>query len=118
MEPSSTAAQDEEVDPRAASALVDQGAMLVDVREPQEWAAGRAPGAVHLPMRSLPLGFTDLPADRPLLIVCRSGSRSAVAAAFLRRTGRDARNVTGGLRAWVRSGLPLVDDQGEPGTVI
>ena len=81
--------------------------VLVDVREDDEWAAGRAPGALHVPMSALPARLADLPADRPLAVVCRVGARSAQVVAWLRHQGYDAVNVEGGLLAWEHCGLPL-----------
>lgn len=86
--------------------------LLVDVREQDEWVAGRAPGAVHLPMSELPGRLAELPDDRPLAVVCRSGHRSAQVTAYLVAHGRPARNVDGGMLAWQRLGLPL---EAEPG---
>jgi len=73
-------------------------ALLVDVREDDEWATGNAPAALHVPLGDLPQ--THLPAGRRVLAICRSGNRSATAAAVLLARGVDARNVGGGMRAW------------------
>ena len=90
---------------------VDPGAigddLLLDVREPDEWAAGRAPSAVHLPMSQLPARLAEVPVDRPVAVVCRSGGRSAQVTAYLLANGRQARNVDGGMTAWAQRGLPL-----------
>jgi rhodanese-related sulfurtransferase len=89
--------------------------VLVDVREPAEWSAGHAPGAVHLPLGEL---HPDrLPAAERLLCICRSGARSSKAVAALRNAGFDAVNVAGGMNAWHAHGLPVVRDDGRPGTV-
>ena len=91
------------------------GHALVDVREAHEWAAGHAPGAIHLPLGEL---HPDrLPAAERLLCVCRSGARSSQAVAALRNAGYDAVNVEGGMNAWHADGLPVVRDDGHPGTV-
>ncbi len=91
------------------------GHALVDVREPHEWAAGHAPGAVHLPLGEL---HPDrLPAAERLLCICRSGARSTRAVAALRNAGYDAVNVDGGMNAWHAYGLPVVRDDGHPGVV-
>lgn len=83
------------------------GALVVDVREPDEWAQGHVPGAQLLPLGRLATA-TALPRDRELLIICRSGNRSGRAVAALRGAGYDrAVNVTGGMIAWVASGLPV-----------
>ncbi len=95
------------VDPRSVG-----DDLLLDVREPDEWAAGRAPSAVHLPMSQLPGRLAEVPADRPVAVVCRSGHRSAQVTAYLLAHGRQARNLDGGMTAWVQQGLPL---EAEPG---
>ncbi|MCX4767741.1 rhodanese-like domain-containing protein [Streptomyces sp. NBC_01275] len=97
----------------------DGAAVLLDVREPDEWQAGHAPGAVHLPLSALEAG-AGLPAGaegRPLVVVCRSGNRSRKAAELLTAQGVEAVDVIGGMRDWARSGLPVVDTRGEDGTV-
>lgn len=91
-----------EVDPRA---IGDD--LLLDVREDDEWSTGHAPGAVHIPLHDLPARLGELPADRPLAVVCRMGARSAQATAFLLQHRFAARNVTGGMLAWQQLGLPL-----------
>ena len=103
--------------PEQARQLQDQGAILLDVREGPEWRAGHAPGARHIPLRRLPARITDLPPQRTVITVCRSGHRSAGAAALLARRGRNVVNLTGGMRAWARAGLPVVAAGGGPGRV-
>ena len=100
-----------------AAARVDDGAMLLDVREPDEWQAGHAPRARHIPLGQLPQRARELPANKPIVAVCRSGNRSACAAAILADAGRDASNLAGGMRAWARAGLPVVAKGGGPGRV-
>ncbi|MFZ5851777.1 MAG: rhodanese-like domain-containing protein [Actinomycetota bacterium] len=100
-----------------AAALVRQGALLLDVREPAEWAAGHAPQARHIPLGQLAGRLAELPADRPVVTVCRSGARSARAAALLARQGRPASNLAGGMHAWAAAGLPVVDGRGRAGRV-
>lgn len=102
---------------RAAS-LVEQGAILLDVREQHEWQAGHAPKARHLPLGQLPGRLDELPAGRPVITVCRSGARSARAAGLLAGTGRQVSNLAGGMRAWERADLPVVAKGGRPGQVI
>lgn len=105
-----------EVDPEAAKHLADEGALLLDVREDDEWAAGHAPGATHL--RLGVLAQQRPPADgRRVVAVCRSGGRSAKATEALRAWGYDAVNLAGGMQAWAAAGLPVVTDDGTPGTV-
>ncbi len=103
-----------EVEVTEAARLADAGlALLVDVGEGDEWAAGHAPAAVHVPLGNLPQ--TQLPADLPVLAICRSGNRSAAATALLLARGADACNVTGGMRAWQAAGLPVTTGHGPAG---
>jgi rhodanese-related sulfurtransferase len=105
-----------EVQVQDVAGLLERGAALVDVREPDEWEAGHAPDAVHVPLRELALDA--LPGGVPLLVVCHVGGRSAVAASALGRAGVAAVNVAGGMAAWERAGLPVVTDAGDSGVVI
>ena len=90
--------------------------LLVDVREENEFADVRAPGAVLLPMSTFAARSGELPTDRPLMLVCHLGGRSSAAAGFLIRSGRsDVVNVTGGMDAWERGGLPVRRGAPEPG---
>ncbi|MDN3027144.1 rhodanese-like domain-containing protein [Streptomyces sp. S.PB5] len=94
-------------------------AVLLDVREPYEWQAGHAPRAVHLSLSALAAG-AGLPVraqGRPLVVICRSGNRSRQAAELLVARGSQAVDVIGGMRDWVRVGLPVVDGRGQNGTV-
>ncbi|HXX89013.1 MAG TPA: rhodanese-like domain-containing protein [Acidimicrobiales bacterium] len=105
------------VGPDEASALVRAGALLVDVREVDEWRAGHAPEARHLPLGDLGARLDSLPADRRLVVVCRSGSRSVRATAALVHAGYDAVNLDGGMRAWAAAGRPVQGAGGRPGVV-
>jgi rhodanese-related sulfurtransferase len=90
--------------------------LLVDVREMNEFEAVRAPGAVLVPMSSFAARAGELPKDRPLMVMCHLGSRSAAATGFLIRSGwSDVVNVTGGMDAWERGGLPVRRGTPEPG---
>ncbi|GAA2807815.1 hypothetical protein GCM10010441_35690 [Kitasatospora paracochleata] len=98
-----------EIGPADAHRRVLAGeAVLLDVREPEEQAAARVPGAVPLPLDRLLTGSATPPAGL-LLTFCRSGNRSRVAADHLAARGLPALNVTGGLRAWAAAGLPVHD---------
>jgi rhodanese-related sulfurtransferase len=89
--------------------------LLVDVRERHEFIAVRAPGAALLPTSSFLQRIDELPADRPLLIICHTGNRSAAVTGYLIRAGRpDVANVAGGMDAWERSGLPVRRGTPEP----
>jgi rhodanese-related sulfurtransferase len=90
--------------------------LLIDVREPGEFAAVRAPGAVSVPTSTFQLRVDELPTDRPLLIVCHVGARSAAVTGFMLRSGRtNVINVAGGMDAWERAGLPVVHGTPQPG---
>jgi rhodanese-related sulfurtransferase len=90
-----------------AELLVDAELQLVDVREPDEWEAGRIAGARHVPLAQLPVEVDGLDRDRPIVFYCRSGSRSAMATEAFRGAGFDAHNMAGGLLEWEAAGLPL-----------
>ena len=90
--------------------------VLLDVREQNEFVEVRAPGAFLVPTSSLAARVDELPDDRPLLVVCRTGVRSAAVTGFLARSGRsDVFNVTGGMEAWEQAGLPIRRGPVEPG---
>jgi rhodanese-related sulfurtransferase len=90
--------------------------LLIDVREPDEFARFRAEGAVLFPLSTFILRLQQLPRDRPLLMICNSGARSAQATAYLLGNGwPDVTNVAGGMQVWVRSGLPFRQGMPEPG---
>jgi rhodanese-related sulfurtransferase len=92
------------------------GPVLLDVRETGEFAAVRAPGAVLVPTSSFTARVAEVPTDRPVMVICHMGSRSAAVAGFLLRSGRsDVVNVAGGMDAWERAGLPVRRGPTEPG---
>jgi rhodanese-related sulfurtransferase len=89
--------------------------VLLDVREPNEFVAVRAPGAMLLPTSTFAARIAELPNDRPLFVICRTGVRSAAVTGYLARTGRSSVfNVTGGMDAWERAGLPVRRGAVEP----
>ncbi len=101
--------------PGVRPADVPEGAYLLDVREPEEWAAGHAPGAHHVPMMEVPTRLAELPTAGDLVVVCRVGGRSAQVVAYLRANGFDgAVNLDGGMQEWASAGRPLVRDDGGP----
>jgi rhodanese-related sulfurtransferase len=82
---------------------------LLDVREPGEYALGHIPGAINLPQADLATRLEDIPRDRTVLTICRSGYRSLRAAQFLKQMRYDAvMSVQGGMEAWERSGRQIV----------
>ena len=91
--------------------------LVVDVREFYEFDAGHIEGAAHIPLRHLPASQEDIAKDRPVVVACQVGQRSALAAAFLRERGWDAHNLEGGMEAWAAAGLPFVSNEGTTGTV-
>lgn len=98
-----------EIDAQAAAkAHSSGGAVFVDVREPEEWAEGHIPGALHIPLAQLPQRASELPADTDLILVCRSGARSYLATEFLAFKGfHRAANLAGGMLAWEDARLPV-----------
>ncbi len=93
--------------------------LLVDVREPNEIVQVRAADVAVMPMSTFMLRYRELPTDRPLLMICRSGGRSAQATAFLLANGwTDVANVAGGMLSWEQAGLsvrrgPLAPGEGD-----
>jgi len=102
--------------PAVSAADVPAGAVLLDVRENDEWVAGHIDGAHHIPMGELPGRFgevADLADPGPgLVVVCRSGHRSARVVAWLAANGVDAVNLDGGMSAWTSTGRPMVSETG------
>ena len=92
-------------------------AVLLDVREPDEWQAGHIEGALHIPLGDLPTRVGELPSDSEVIVVCRSGARSARAVAWLTQNGYSAVNLDGGMHAWAAAGREMVSDTGEAPTV-
>ena len=90
-----------EIDVLTASRQLQEGALLLDVREPVEIAAVALPGSLHMPMREIPARYAEIPADRPVLVLCHHGGRSARVTQFLRAQGlENVTNVAGGIDAW------------------
>jgi rhodanese-related sulfurtransferase len=105
------------VDASRARDLIDDGAMLLDVRERGEWDAGHAPMARHVPLGRLAAEIPRLPTGRTVVVVCRSGNRSGHATKALLGAGLDAVNLSGGMNAWQRAGGAVVGRGGRPGIV-
>lgn len=96
-----------EISPAEAQQRMSQGAVLVDVREPNEYAEVHAQGARLLPLSSFEQEYAALPQDAELIMICRSGARSEQAGQYLLERGYgNVTNLTGGTLAWVQSGLP------------
>lgn len=95
------------------------GAYLLDVREPDEWSAGHAPDAVHLPMMEVPVRLEEIPRDGDVVVVCRSGGRSGQVVAYLQQQGYDnVVNLDGGMLDWAAGGRPMVSEDGQPARVL
>ena len=107
-----------QLSPDEAAERVASGALLLDVREDDEWTAGHAPDARHLPLGRLGAEYDELPKDRVIVAVCRVGGRSQRAAEALAGAGYDVVNLAGGMRAWAAAGRPVVTDDGGAGQVI
>jgi rhodanese-related sulfurtransferase len=105
------------VDPGEADSRRDGGALLLDVRNPDEWQAGHPDGATWIPMGEIAARQDELPTDCEIMVICKTGARSARVAQALVAAGYDAANVAGGAEAWQAAGLPIVTDDGQPGTV-
>lgn len=99
------------VDVKTAQSMVSQGALLLDVREPSEYAAVHAVNARLMPLGQVGMRLKELEAykDKPIAVICRSGNRSSKAVAILQEAGfTQVVNVQGGTSAWVDAGLDVV----------
>ena len=96
------------VDVHEASRRQAAGALLIDVRQPEEWQQGHAPNARLIPLGSLGSHLPDVPRDRDVLLICRSGNRSGTAQRQLQQLGYErVFNISGGMSAWTSAGLPV-----------
>ncbi|MDX6742084.1 rhodanese-like domain-containing protein [Actinocorallia sp. A-T 12471] len=93
--------------PSVGATQIPDGAYLLDVREQDEWDAGHAPEAVHIPMSALNERAAEIPQDRDIYVVCRVGGRSAQVTVALNNAGWTALNVDGGMLAWASANLPI-----------
>lgn len=107
--------------PTVEVADLKDGDFLLDVRENDEWQAGHAEGALHIPISEFVARYGELtqaaPQDGRVNVICRSGGRSAQVTNYLVQQGIDAVNVAGGMQVWEAAGRPVVDDTGAPGFV-
>jgi rhodanese-related sulfurtransferase len=98
---------------------VGDDAYLLDVREPDEWEAGHAPGAHHVPMMEIPARMAEIPEDGEVVVVCRSGGRSGQVVSYLTGNGWDnVRNLDGGMQSWAAAGRDVVSENGQPAQVL
>jgi rhodanese-related sulfurtransferase len=107
-----TVFQPEDVHPEIMSADLPAGVYLLDVREDDEWAAGHAPDAVHVRLGELAARCDEIPRDREIYVICRSGTRSAYAARSLSDAGWKAVSVADGMTGWAVAGRPMVSETG------
>jgi rhodanese-related sulfurtransferase len=101
-----------EISREEARKLVEDGAQLVDVRAEHEWEAGRIGGATHLPLAELAGRTDEIDRERPVVLYCRGGNRSAMAAEALAAAGFDATKLDQGIVGWSGAGLPLEPEGG------
>jgi rhodanese-related sulfurtransferase len=101
----------------AAQGDIAAGALILDVRKDDEWAAGRVAGSMHIPLAEVQDRAGELPKGRVIVTVCKDGGRSYKAAYALRQVGFDAVNLDGGLTGWEAAGLPLINDAGSAGHI-
>jgi rhodanese-related sulfurtransferase len=95
-----------------------EDAVLLDVREDDEWAAGHAPDATHIPMSELAARLDEIPEGDPVYVICRNAGRSARVTAYLNQNGWDAVLVDGGMVVWEMLGRPLVAETGDAPMVL
>lgn len=118
------AADAPEVSRDEAQKLIEDGAQLVDVRADHEWETGRISGATHLPLAELAERAGEIDKERPVVVYCRGGNRSSMAAAALAAAGYDAAKLSEGIVGWSEADLPLepeggyVSESGEAAAVL
>lgn len=101
-----------EISREEARELIAGGAQVVDVRTGHEWEAGRIAGATHLPLAELAERAAEIDRGRTVVLYCRGGNRSTMAAAALAEAGYDAAKLIEGITGWAEAGLPLDPDDG------
>jgi rhodanese-related sulfurtransferase len=101
-----------EVSREEAQQLIADGAQLVDVRAEHEWEAGRIEGAKHVPLAELSERVGEIDKEQPVVLYCRGGNRSTMAAEALAEAGYEAAKLSEGIVGWSEAGLPLEPDDG------
>jgi rhodanese-related sulfurtransferase len=96
-----------EIDVAQLASLVEEGAYVLDVRNPDEYTEAHVPGVTLIPLPEVPDRTAEVPTDRPVYVICAAGGRSRKAAEFLIPLGVDASNVAGGTNAWIEAGNPV-----------
>lgn len=104
--------------PQVDVSTLPDDAVVLDVREKNEWEAGRAPNAILSPLGNLGTSLGNVPHGEQVPVVCSSGGRSARAVEWLRREGYDAVNVEGGMKAWSSAGKPMTSSTDQEPRVI
>ena len=105
------------MDSSEARKVLDAGGLLLDVREDEEWEAGHAPEATHLPLTELESRIGEVPRDRDVVVACRSGARSGRVVAALEGSGFSLHNLDGGMKDWAAAGFPVVSEGGGEGRI-
>ncbi len=101
-----------EISPAEGLAKRDQGAFILDVRQPEEWADYHVPGSTLIPLGELPARVNEVPRDREVVVVCRSGNRSQAGRDILLKVGfEQVTSLKGGLSQWKAAGYPTVSGQ-------
>ena len=98
--------------PAVEATAVPADGYLLDVREIDEWQAGHAPDAVHIPLGELGGRVAEVPRDRDVYVICRSGARSGQAVRAFNGAGFAAMNVAGGMQAWAAADKPMISETG------
>jgi rhodanese-related sulfurtransferase len=98
-----------EVSIEEASNLRTEGAFFLDVRQPEEWESGHIPGATLLPLGEITNHLSEIPDDQPIVVVCRSGNRSAQGRDLLKQAGySQVTSMWGGMNEWIAAGYPSI----------
>jgi rhodanese-related sulfurtransferase len=109
MQQNSAVAAPAEVSVAQAAEMRDAGVFVLDVREQEEWNQVHIPDATLIPLGELPTRLSELPKDQEILVVCRSGNRSATARDILRNNGfENSTSMAGGMNQWQAAGYPTV----------
>ncbi len=95
------------VDPLTAKKRLENGAVLIDVREQNEFEEARVPGATLIPLSEFADRYLEMPKDKEIVLICAGGVRSAQAAQFAAQHGFKLSNLEGGIKAWHDEGLPV-----------
>jgi rhodanese-related sulfurtransferase len=95
------------ISPLEAHQRLESGAVLIDVREQDEWDAVHAPDATLIPLSEFQVRYSEMPKGKDIILICAGGVRSAQAAQFAAEHGYKVANLEGGIKAWMADGLPV-----------